>query len=153
MPHSPPDQLSKPTAENTPCCYSGAKSHPILCSPMGCSMPGFPVLPGCWHSPSLPTSLLCPPQRLHRGVTWKPSEEMHCVQKTQHPRATLSHSVYAGRAGGRSIILSVCDRNSTCKFILKNEPSLQNSKEQLVNSDCLKFESSRSTVNYSSKVK
>ena len=153
MPQSPPDPLSKPTTENTPCCYLGAKSHPILCSPMDCSMPGFPVLPGCWHSPSLPTSLLCPPQRLHRGVTWKPSEEMHCVKKTQHPRAMLSHSVYAVRAGGRSIILSVCDRNSTYKFILKNEPSLQNSKEQLVNSDCLKFESSRSTVNYASKVK
>ena len=26
------------------CCYSVAKSCPILCDPMDCSMPGFPVL-------------------------------------------------------------------------------------------------------------
>ena len=26
------------------CCYSVAKSGPTLCDPMGCSMPGFPIL-------------------------------------------------------------------------------------------------------------
>ena len=29
----------------TSCICSVAQSHPILCDPMDCSMPGFPVLP------------------------------------------------------------------------------------------------------------
>ena len=125
---------------------------------MNCSMPGFPILPGDWQFPSFPTSLLCPPWGLHRGATWKSSEETRkrTVLRRLNTPGRLSATVcmlVGWGVGGGSIILSVCDRNFTCKFILKNEPSLQNSKEQLVNSDCFKFESSRSTFNYVSKVK
>ena len=36
--------LSYPFVKSTACCSSVAQSCPILCSPMDCNTPGFPVL-------------------------------------------------------------------------------------------------------------